>query len=127
MEESEMKKIIAVLILSLAATTANAYDDWSLTKKILVGGALVGTGLVIGHMMTKEDAPASAVVPAAPAPAPTPKKEDCEELTNRERLLYEIEKAEKVEREAMDKVVALKLRLKEESLVKLEDIVPGVA
>jgi hypothetical protein len=74
MEESEMKKIIAVLILSLAATTANAYDDWSLTKKILVGGALVGTGLVIGHMMTKEDAPASAVVPAAPAPAPTPKK-----------------------------------------------------
>jgi hypothetical protein len=53
--------------------------------------------------------------------------EDCEELTNRERLLYEIEKAEKVEREAMDKVVALKLRLQKEALVKLEDIVPGAA
>jgi hypothetical protein len=72
MEESEMKKLIAVLILSLVATTANAYDDWSLTKKILVGSALVGTGLVIGHMMTKEDAPAASAVVVAPAP--TPKK-----------------------------------------------------
>jgi hypothetical protein len=53
--------------------------------------------------------------------------EDCEDLTPRERILYEIERAEKIQREAMDKVVALKLQYQKALLVTLDDIVPGAA
>ena len=50
-----MKKVLAIVIMIFMLTsTAQAA---SLGKKLLIGGALLGAGALVGHAMTKKDVP----------------------------------------------------------------------